>query len=336
MMRVGNSTQGLEASGPLLEEARRVGYGPALAEVLFVHGTLQINRVDMSVVASTLEDAIWQAEAARHDEIAASAASHLIYITGYVQGRFEVAEIWIRYTEAILNRMGPGHDQLWGWFFNNRASVRELQGRMDEALLDTRRGIAAKERALGPGAPDLAQSLGNLANHLALSADFQQALEVSTRALDILVKGLGPDHPVVALHLANRGQFLYRLGRFAEGEDAVSRALRTYERENTHEGILLSFPLRTLGLCHLGTGRVDEAVRVLERAVKIRDALETRPVRLAEVHFALARALRAAGREPERALALGQKARREYEESRITPAAALDLAELDRWLAASG
>jgi tRNA A-37 threonylcarbamoyl transferase component Bud32/tetratricopeptide (TPR) repeat protein len=334
MVRVGNATQGLEVSGPLVEEARRVGYGPALAEVLFVHGTLQLNRVDMSVVAQTMEDAMWQAEAARHDEIAASAASHLIYVTGYVQGRFEVAEIWIRYTEAILNRMGPGHDQLWGWFYNNRGAVREQQGRLEEGIADCRRSIAAKERALGSEAPDIGNSLGNLANHLAHGADFTQALEISTRGLAILMKGLGPDHPMVALHLANRGQFLYRLGRFAEGEEATTRALATFEREYA-QGILLTFPLRTLGLCQIGTGRFEEALNVLERAVKIREALEKRAVRLAEVHFALAQALRAAGREPDRALALARQARSEYEQAKMTPVAALDLAELDRWLAAA-
>src|SRR5205814_9559090 len=103
------------------------------------------------------------ADLARHDEVAAEAAVHLIYTTGYMQSRFDVTEIWSRHGETLLRRMG-GHDQLWGWYFNNRAAVCELQGKLAEAVEDTRRAVEAKERALGKDAPDVALRLGNLRN----------------------------------------------------------------------------------------------------------------------------------------------------------------------------
>jgi tRNA A-37 threonylcarbamoyl transferase component Bud32/tetratricopeptide (TPR) repeat protein len=334
MWRVGRVAEGLEAAGPLVDDARRIGYGPMLAEILFVYGTLQHDAAKMRVVAATLEDAIWTAEAGRHDEVAAAAASHLMYITGYYEARFDVAEIWSRYTEAILRRMGTGHDQLWGWFLNNRAVMREQQGRLTEAIADTLQAVAIKERALGPEAPDLAASIGNLANHYAVQADFDQALEASARAVAIMHASIGPDHPRMAIVLSNHGQLLYRVRRFDEALDVARRTLAVFERETDPNGMFVTFSLRTIGLCELARGRHGEAVRALERAVAIREVIEKRPLRLAEVHFALARALHEGGGAPARGLALARRARDEYAQAVPTGVVLRDLAELDAWLAA--
>ena len=331
--RVGRVTEGLVAAAPLVEEARRVGYGPALAESLFLYGTLLHDGGRLQNVAATLEDAIWTAELARHDEIAAQAASALVFFTGYLDARYDVAEIWSRHTEALLRRMG-GHDQVWGWYFNNRACMREQQGRIAEAIDDARLAVAAKERSLGADAPDLAFSIGNLANHLACRCDFEQALEASSRALAILNAGLGPDHPRTAAILMNHGQLLWRLRRYDDACAAAQGALTVFERETDPNGLIISFPLRTLGLCHLAAERYADALAVLERASAIRDAVEKRPLRLAEVHFALARALDEGRGERARGLDLARRARREYELAASTPLVEMDVAELDRWLAA--
>src|SRR5262249_30603679 len=154
LLRVGRWNEGLGAAATVVEEARQVGYGPILAEVLLVKALLQHEAGKADLSPGTFEEAVWTAELARHDEVAAGAASCLTFVTGYTQQRFDVAEIWARHSETLLRRMG-GHDQLWGWHFNNRAGLREQQGRLAEAIEDTRLAIAAKERALGPDSPDV-------------------------------------------------------------------------------------------------------------------------------------------------------------------------------------
>jgi tetratricopeptide (TPR) repeat protein len=226
-----------------------------------------------------------------------------------------------------------GHDLLWGWYFTNRAQVRELQGRLGDALEDSRLAVAAKERALGPNTPDLALSVGNLANHLAYGCDFAGAFETNERAVAILTETLGRDHPWTAQTLANRGQFLYRLGRFAHAYESATSSLAVIERETDPQGILVTVPLRTLGLCHLATGRFEDAFNVLARAVSIRDAVEKTPLRLAEVHFPFARALDEAHGDRDHAVALARRARREYEQAAKTPVVARDLLEVEQWLA---
>ena len=105
-----------------------------------------------------------------------------------------------------------------------------------------------------------------------------------------------------------------------------------FERETDPDGLYVTYPLSTLGLAHVALGRFEDAVPPLERAARIRDAKESVPAKRAEAHFALARALAGAGRDPERARTLALAARDEYRASPPTPATARELSEIDRWL----
>ncbi|HSZ81188.1 MAG TPA: tetratricopeptide repeat protein, partial [Polyangia bacterium] len=168
--------------------------------------------------------------------------------------------------------------------------------------------------------------------HLAHGGDFEAALRTNERAVEILRESIGPDHPRTAVVIANHGQFLCRLARFDEARAAAESALAVLERETDPEGFLVTFPLRTLGLCDLGVERFGAALARFERAAAIRDAIEKAPLRLAEIHFPLARALLGAGGDRARAIALARRARREYERASMTPVVARELVEVDRWL----
>jgi hypothetical protein len=82
--------------------------------------------------------------------------------------------------------------------------------------------------------------------------------------------------------------------------------------------------------------RWEEALAALERSAAIREATGSTPLRLAEVHFPLARAVDEARGDRARAVALANLARREYEQAPKTPLVEKDLVELDRWLATHG
>ena len=328
---VGRINDALAAASPLVDEARRAGYEPLLAEALLVRGRVEYEVSHLDAARASLEEAFSVAGLARHDEIAADTAGLMMAVEGYQHARFEAAEVWGRIAETFLRRLGT-HDLLWGWYYNNRSNVRELQGRLEEAVEDTRLAIEAKTRALGPRAFDVALSIGNLANHLAYGGDFLGAADAGARALAILEETVGADHPWTALRLGNQGQYLFRVGRVDEAEDAAARALAVVERETDPRGVFVTFPLRTLGLCHLAKGRYEAARATLERAVSIREVKMKAPLRLAEVHFPFARALYETG-ERERAVALARQARQEYERAARTPLLDLDLAALDEWLA---
>ena len=334
LTNLGRVADGLKAVVPLEDEARRLRYPPLLAEVLFTSGMLRLYAGDLDTGTSVLEDAAWTAELCRHDEVAAEAATNLVFATGHGQSRFDAGELWSRHAETILARMG-GHDLIRGWLLNNRAAMRAAQGRLHEAVNDIRDAIAAKEKALGPEDPDVALSLANAASYLDELGEIEAAARYAERAVKIMEGTLGLDHPKAGVPLTNYAELLVRLGRFDDARQPAERALAVFERDTDPDGLYVCYPLSTLGLSYLALGRFDEAVPPLERATRIRDAREILPAKRAEVHFALARALAGMGRPTERACLLAARARDEYRESPPTPATERELGEIDRWLAAA-
>jgi eukaryotic-like serine/threonine-protein kinase len=333
--RVGRIADALQQVAALETDARAIGYTPLLAEVLLVCGLVYSRAADNDKAVSTFEEAVWAAELCRHDEHTVEAATYLVSLTGHVQSRFDAGEIWSRLAETVLRRMG-GHDLLWGWLFNNRGSMRSTQGRMEEAIEDQRLAIAAKEKALGPHDPDVAISLSNAAIYLDEMGETALAVQYLGRALDIARATIGLDHPDAATFLSNQAEFLNRLGRHDEAAAPAQQALAVFERETDPEGRYASYPLLSIGLSRIGTGRFREAVVPLERAVRIREGKDTAPARVAEVHWALARALHGAGSDPPRAVALALRAQREYLEAPSTPTTRRELAQIDRFLADHG
>ena len=109
IFRVGRVVNALQAVGPLVEDARQLGYGPILAEALLMRGTLEAQSSRPESAAETLQEAFSEAQIARHDEVAAEAAIMMMSIEGYSQSRFDSAEVWARNAEALLRRMGS-HD----------------------------------------------------------------------------------------------------------------------------------------------------------------------------------------------------------------------------------
>ncbi len=330
---VGRLNEGLEAIGPLVDEVRRTDYGPLLAETLFELGNLHVEQRTAVLGAQFLEEALWTAELCRHDEVVAMAAAQLVYAIGEQQVRFEEAEIWARLAETRLRRMG-GREDLWGWLYNNRGAMRDRQGRLQEAIDDARRAVAAKEKFHGPDSSEVGMSLSNIAMYMAASGELGNALTYMQRGVSAVEAGAGPDHPRVAVLLSNYAEILNQLGRFAEAREMARRALAIFERESSFDGVVLSYPLTALGVGYLGEGMVDEALPPLERAVAIRDRKEKHPASLGEVHFALARALKQAGREAPRARALALAARAEYASDARNESNQHWLAQIDTWLAA--
>ncbi|HET6146007.1 MAG TPA: serine/threonine-protein kinase [Polyangia bacterium] len=332
LARVGRVLDGIKMVAPLEADARRIGYAPLTAEVLFLSGFMRVDVSDFEAGTRTLEDAVWAAELCRHDEIAAQSAVGLIFSTGYGLSRFGIAEIWSRHAETVLARMG-GHELIRGWLFNNRGAMRAAQGRLRDAVDDQHRAIEAKERALGTDDPDVGISLVNAAIYLDELGETVRAASYLERAVGIMQETLGRDHPKVAIPLANHAELLNRLGRFDEALEPARHALAVLERETDAESVYVAYPLAALGSSYVGLGQFREALPVLERAVHIREAREVNAARIGEVHFTLGRALWGSGEDRTRGLAMVERARSEFRASPPTPATQRELADIELWLA---
>jgi serine/threonine protein kinase/tetratricopeptide (TPR) repeat protein len=335
--QVGRLNRGHDTVAEIEEETRALGYLPLVAEMLLESGKLYTEQRD-DAAGRVLEEAVWAAQLCGHDEVVAEAASILIFVVGDTQLRFDVAEIWSRFAETTLRRMG-GHDVLWGWLYNNRGAMRSRQGRLAEALEDGRAAVAAKERVAGANSldsPDVAQSMGNIANFLNQACRAEEALPYIERTVRVMAISLGPDHPRGAIMSHNYAEILNEVGRFSEAEEVARTTLAIFEREFGADDVLVTYPLTALGVAALGTRKIAEARAVLERAAALCTAKENDPAHLGEVLFALARTIAAtSGADADRARALAVRAGQEYGKAAPSPLVVRERGRIEQFLAST-
>ena len=87
------------------------------------------------------------------------------------------------------------------------------------------RALAINEKALGPGHPDVATCLNNLAALYRELGDYAKAEPLYKRSLAIREQALGKDHPEVAQILNNLAVLYDTLGDYAKAEPLYKRAL---------------------------------------------------------------------------------------------------------------
>ena len=312
----------------LVEEARRVGYPPVLAEALALLGEIDclVGRPEAGHAA--LKQAIWQAESSRYDELRAKTATILVFTANQLR-RFDEAEDWAREAEAILKRIG-GHDQVRAWLEMHVAEVRRMQGRSDEALAHLFKALDFNGRA-GASPGQQARVRNNIANVLNDVGRAEEALAYADRAIADLGQELGAEHPLVGTFVSNEGEILARLGRHAEARAAFQRALDVEEPSYGAESPNLAYPLAGLGDSFLAVHQPKLALPPLERAARIREAAEPDRVLVAESAFSLARALWESGGSRLRARQLATEALDIY---RRQPSPRAHSEDAERWLLA--
>jgi len=327
----GRYKQGIQAAPFIVEQAKKAGYKPAIAEVLLQLAHMQELAGDAQNAAKTYEEALWLAEACRDDEVAAEAAVQLIAESPHLAGYKSDGERWSRHANAILRRLGPGHDVLAGWRANNLGLLYEAEDRLPEALQLHRDAVALKMAALGELHVDVAMSLGNVANTLFRLGQVDDAVRENGHALAILGKTVGPKHPEYAVALLNGAEFANAQGRFPHAQQMAEQAIVILHSELGAENPSLAYPLVQLGRSLVEQGKAGLAVANLERAVAIREASDPDPKRLAEARFALARAIALpdGGHDLDRAHQLAESARKGLRESGGT---GQELGEIERWL----
>ena len=323
----GRWKEALTTAPALVADVRSVGYQPLLAESLVLLGTAFLQANNPREAERVLQEAFSVADASRHDEVRAEAASALVYVVGSQEGHFAEAHLWGQAAAAVLERLG-GHDLLNAWLLNDLGCVLELEGRLVEAVQVQQRALALKRKALGPDHPDVGISEVNLAIALQELGRNDEALLHNDRAIDLLKKGLGNNHPSLAMAFNGGGEIRNALGRYREARLSFDRARLLWERELGPENRNLAYALTGIGVTYLGEGEPTHALAPLEHALRIREAVEPEPSKRAETQFALARALWDSKRGRVRGRNLAEQARQEY----VKASAKDKVLEIDGWL----
>jgi tetratricopeptide (TPR) repeat protein len=263
--------------------------------------------------------------------VGAEAAVMLSTATKWEAARFQDADHTGRLANAILKRLGPGHERLEGWLAHNQGGAHLDEGDFEQAERDIRRAVALKQKADGGDSWDVADSLMSMGLVLAARGNYADAIKTTDRARAIFERAYGPGSLHAAFALNNRGEFLNQLGRHEEALASCKQAIAEVEAVVGPENAFVGEPLTGSGMALVGLHRPREAVPLLTRALDIRERLEPNPGPRADTRFTLARALWDANGDRTRARALATAARVEYQQMHN---ADRQIRSVDDWLAA--
>jgi eukaryotic-like serine/threonine-protein kinase len=307
----GKEAEAIKQGARLISEARTIGYKPLLAEVLATAGLFQFGGTFVPETITSLEEAVWMSLATRRDDLAAQAASLLPTYVGYYAAKHEEGERWARLANAVLDRLGDGHDRVRAWVLQGEAHIKIQQNHPQEAITLVTRALAL-EKSLPPDHPDIAITLDIQADALRQMGRYDEALKINDRVLAVLNRAYGPASVVMANALSSRGEYLVGLGRGDEAVATFRDSLARWEAQMGPNYAYLAYPLTGLGQALLLLGKPADAMAPLERALHFRETSGGDPGLLAETRFALARALSDSGRDRVRARALATEAREAY------------------------
>ncbi|MEZ4362878.1 MAG: serine/threonine-protein kinase [Kofleriaceae bacterium] len=185
---------------------------------------------------------------------------------------------------------------------------------------------------LGPTNPRRGEALVGVGVLRFFRGDFVGSLQAYQDAAPILRAALGDAHTTVAVLHSNTGETLLALGRPEAARQAFVQALKIFEPALGSSHADLALPLKGLGLAHLALGQPSEAVTFLQRALALRtgSAAASNPQEVAEIQWALARALRGLRRDPGQARQLAQAALATYRT--LGPESDAQARAIARWL----
>jgi eukaryotic-like serine/threonine-protein kinase len=317
-------------AGPLVDSAHAVGYQPLLVETLATSAWLAAESGAVSEAAKIYQQTVWSALAAHRDDIAAESAAALVGINGYHLGRSGEAERWAEVGEALVQRLGPGHDRTASWFYQDRGIARERQGDYRGALSDLDLALSLKKRVLAPNHPDLAATLHTIANVRNDIGDHQSALTAADEAVEIFRNAYGAGSPLIAEMLGSRGETLAFLGRYSEAERDLRLSVDLFTALVGADHPWTAYSMTALGKTLISEHRWGEAMSMLERALRIREKSELNAELVAETRFALAQVRWEAGQDQLGARQLATAARDAYD---ALPEHGKQAREIDGWLA---
>ena len=188
--------EGLRIGHAALAQAEALKYPPIEAEADLRVGHLVGLKGDYAGSARLLERAYLAALAGRHEEAAARAATDLIIAAGTRQAKYADGDRWAEVAEALAGHL-THKDELLGVLYSTRSSLREREGKYDDALADAARALEIEERVLGREHTAVADTYYHLGSVYYFKADYPKALDAYRRCLQLEEKLAGPENPVL-------------------------------------------------------------------------------------------------------------------------------------------
>jgi len=145
------------------------------------------------------------------------------------------------------------------------------QGRLEEAEVLYRRGLAGYERVLGVDDPSTLISVNNLGMLLQNQGKLEEAETLLQRALEATERVLGVNHLLTLISVNNFAELLKDQGKLEEAEPLYRRALEGRERVLGVDHPDTLFSVSSLGGLLQNQGKLEEAEVLSRRALEVRE-----------------------------------------------------------------
>jgi len=264
----GDYQTALDRLNEMTPKARDLGYPPTLAEVMILKGYVEsaLGLADDS--ERSLREAFGAAEQGRDDRAGAVAASNLMWVTGYLQGRFEEADRWSDLAAAKIERLG-GDEPIAADYADNRASVLIQAGRHREAIEVQKQALELISKISGPESLDAAMGMSTMGHALSSIGDYEAAVKYYEDSLALKESLVGPDHPTVGFTATSLSQAYAGLSEYDKAAGMSRKALANLENAFGADDPQLAVALNNLAYCLEGLEQFDEARAIHERSIEI-------------------------------------------------------------------
>lgn len=305
---------------PIAEKAAadvgQVKYRPVEAEVLLGLARARQKAGAPQEAEKLAMNAIYAAEAGRHDQVAFEAWLALAHWLSNLEGHeIERARSSAAHAGALLERIGGG-ETLRADLQLALGNIEYESGNYEKAREHYKSALTIRERVLGPDRTEVANALQDLAMAARYQGRHEEALDYTKRALAVLERNLGAHHYLVSRTLTTMGLTLEARGEYAEARKCHERALviaeEAYGKEHNNTAVALMNLANVIG----EDGRIDEAIALYTRALGIQEKVfGVGHVKTANILQNIGATLEEAGRHEdalpyfERALVIQEKAK---------------------------
>jgi tetratricopeptide (TPR) repeat protein len=261
--------------------ASTAGYPAVLAEALALEGELDEKRGDLKAAEKVLLEALSTAEAARHDEVRAQAATSLMLVLGVRQARYAEAAAWDKLAEGAIARVGGG-PLLEARLLQTRGLMRYAEGKVPEAIELQQRAAEAYAR-LDPDGVQRGLALIELGAAYRGARQVPEALAAYQQALGLLRARLGDSSDAVAATRNGLANTYMLEGRFEEAQSMYLAALAVFEKRLGARHFRTVTAFNNVGVVLAEQGRFAEALPYFEKVVAAREASAADP-KAADAH----------------------------------------------------
>ncbi|MEO1201086.1 MAG: tetratricopeptide repeat protein [Pseudomonadota bacterium] len=188
-----------------------------------------------------------------------------------VRGDLDRTETLLRDAIALVESMDTAHDDKLAYYQQNLAVLLRSRGEFDAAAEVLEEAVATTRRVFGDSHDLLAAILMDQGTLLHRRGRLEAAEVVMRDALAQNISNRGANHPFVGVDMILLGMLLHDRGEHAEALEMLSDAQAIFEATPEPENQYTASALTERGAVLTSMNRLDEALPVLERAIRIRE-----------------------------------------------------------------